>query len=65
MQNRIVGHTNSGNHMAEEINNALAHGCELQVRFKPARDVKEVKRIENGLLDKYMIMQNGHQRQIL
>lgn len=53
LQDRIVDYTKHGNHKKNEINEALRRGYTLLVRFKPAQDRREAKRMENELLDKY------------
>lgn len=53
LENRIVAYTRHGNHKAELINYVLTRGCELEVRFKPALDVRAAKEMENELLRKY------------
>lgn len=69
MQSRIVQYSTDGNHKTDNINNALKNGYELWVRFKPAIDEEEAKRMENDLLARYdyawNIRENGDQRQIL
>lgn len=53
LKNRIVDYTKHGNHKKDEINEAMRRGYTLLVRFKPAQDKSEAKRMENELLDKY------------
>ena len=69
MQSRITKYTTDGSHKAGKINDALKNGYELWVRFKPAIDEEEGKRMENDLLATYdyawNIRENSDQRQIL
>ena len=53
LKNRIVDYTKHGNHKKDEINEALRRGYTLWVRFKPAQDKPEAKKMENDLLSEY------------
>ena len=53
LQNRIYGYCEKGNHKSALVDDALRRGYELWVRFKPAENEEQARRMENELLAMY------------